>query len=165
MAKLLKQGHRYHKLRKVFSKLYRRQYELISKFNVALKSLLHQGLSEPESYVEIVYKFKKIMRMTDFSDQFRKFIIRHKRICYELNVMRQIACLVINLITVDNFAALFNCTPVKRASDSIVGWDRSSSSVVWSTRAQLMIFFSFRFPVVLFDRPGISSCHATRCIC
>ena len=49
-AKLLKQGYRYHKLRKVFSKFYRRHYELISKFSVGLKSLLHQGLSEPEFY-------------------------------------------------------------------------------------------------------------------
>ena len=36
-AKLLKQGYRYHKLRKVFSKFYRQHYELISKFNVGLK--------------------------------------------------------------------------------------------------------------------------------
>ena len=42
IAKLLKQGYRYHKLRKAFSKFYRRHYELISKFNVGLKSLLHQ---------------------------------------------------------------------------------------------------------------------------
>ena len=38
-AKLLKQGYRYHKLRKAFSKFYRRHYEIISKFNVGLKSL------------------------------------------------------------------------------------------------------------------------------
>ena len=38
-AKLFKQGYRYHKLRKAFSKFYRRHYELISKFNVGLKSL------------------------------------------------------------------------------------------------------------------------------
>ena len=38
-AKLLKHGYRYHKLRKAFCKFYRRQYELISKFNVGLKSL------------------------------------------------------------------------------------------------------------------------------
>ena len=38
-AKLLKQGYRYHKLRKAFSKFYRRHYELISKFIVGLKSL------------------------------------------------------------------------------------------------------------------------------
>ena len=71
-AKLLKQGYRYHKLRKAFSKFYHRHYELISKFNVGLKSLLHQGLSEPEFYGDLVYKFKKIRGMTDFSDQFRK---------------------------------------------------------------------------------------------
>ena len=36
-AKLLKQGYRYHKLRKAFSRFYRQHYELISKFNVGLK--------------------------------------------------------------------------------------------------------------------------------
>ena len=49
-AKLLKPGYRYHMLRKAFSKFYRRHYELISKFNVGLESLLHQGLPEPEFY-------------------------------------------------------------------------------------------------------------------
>ena len=46
--------------------------------------------------------------------------IEFKRIGYNLNVMRQSAGLVINPITVDNFAALFNCTPVDRASDSMM---------------------------------------------
>ena len=40
-AKLLQQGYRYHKRRKTFSKFYRRHYELISKFNVGLKTFLH----------------------------------------------------------------------------------------------------------------------------
>ena len=60
-AKLLKQGYRYHKLRKAFSKFNHRHNELISKFNDGLKSLLHQGLSEPEFNGDLVYKFKKIM--------------------------------------------------------------------------------------------------------
>ena len=34
-----------------------------------------------------------------------------------MNVMRQTACLVVNPIMVNNFADLFNCTPVGRASD------------------------------------------------
>ena len=55
-AKLLKQGYRYHKLRKAFFKFYRRHYELISKFNVGLKSLLHQGLSEQEFYGDKIQK-------------------------------------------------------------------------------------------------------------
>ena len=58
--------------------------------------------------------------MVDFSDQFRKIIMLYKRIGYNLNAMRQSACLVINPITVDGYAALFICTPVDRASDSMM---------------------------------------------
>ena len=39
-AKLLKQGYWYHNLRKTFSKLYRFHYDLVSKINTGLKSLL-----------------------------------------------------------------------------------------------------------------------------
>ena len=66
-AKLLQQGYRYHKLRKTFSKFYRRHYELISKYNVGLKTLLSEGLSEPEFYGDLVYKFKKLKGINDFS--------------------------------------------------------------------------------------------------
>ena len=58
-AKLLRQGYRYHKLRKAFSKLYRRHFDILSKYNVRLKTLLLQGLSEPEFYGDLVYKFRK----------------------------------------------------------------------------------------------------------
>ena len=119
-AKLLQQGNRYHKLRKTFSKLYRRHYELVSKFNVGLKTLLHQGLSEPEFYGDFIYELKKNVGWADFSDQFKKIIVRYKRIGYNINIMRQYACLVFNPITVNNFASLFNCTPVGRASDSMM---------------------------------------------
>ena len=101
-AKLLQQGYRYHKLRKTVSKFYRRHYDLISKFNVGLKTLLHEGLSEPEFYGDLVYKFKKLIGRNDFSFQFRKIITHYRRIGYNLNVMRQSACLVFNPITVDN---------------------------------------------------------------
>ena len=119
-AELLQQGYRYHKLRTTFSKFYRRHCELVSKFNVGLKTLLHQGLSEPEFYGDLVYKFKKIVGRADFSDQFRKIIVRYKRIRYNINIMRQPACLVSNPVTVNNFASLFNCTPAGRASVSMV---------------------------------------------
>ena len=58
-AKLLKQGYQYHKLRKAFSKFFRRHNELVSKFIVGLKSFLIQSPSEPEFYVDLVYKFKR----------------------------------------------------------------------------------------------------------
>ena len=108
------------RFRKTFSKFYRRHYELISKYNVGLKTLLSEGLAEPEFYGDLVYKFKKLKGINDFSFQFRKIITRYRRIGYNLNVMRQSACLVFNPIMVDNYAAFFNCTPVGRASDSMM---------------------------------------------
>ena len=99
------------------SKFYRRNYELISKYNVGLKTLLSEGLLEPG---DLVYKFKKLIGINDFSFQFRKIITRYRRIGYNLNVMRQSACLVFNPIMVDSYAAFFNCTPVGRASDSMM---------------------------------------------
>ena len=49
------------------------------------------------------------------------FIISHyKKIGYNINVLQQTACLVVNPITVGNFAFLFNCMPVGRTSDSMM---------------------------------------------
>ena len=53
-AKLLRQGYRYNKFRKAFSKFYRRHFDIVSKYNVGLKTLLLQGLSEPEIYGDLV---------------------------------------------------------------------------------------------------------------
>ena len=110
----------YHKLRKTFSKFYRRYYDLISKFQVGLKSLLRQGLSEPDFYGDLVYKLKKIVGSNNFSAQFIKIISHYKKIGYNINVLQQTACLVVNPITVGNFAFLFNCTPVGQTSDSMM---------------------------------------------
>ena len=98
-AKLLKKGYRYHKLRKTFSKFYRRHHDLVSKFNTGL-----QGLSELEFYGDWVYKFRKNVGRNDFSDQ-KNIIIRYKRIGYNMNVTRQTACLVVNPIAHNNFAS------------------------------------------------------------
>ena len=105
---------------KTFSKFYRRYYDLISKFQVGLKSLLRQGLSEPDFYGDLVYKLKKIVGSNNFSAQFIKIISHYKKIGYNINVLQQTACLVVNPITVSNFSFLFNCTPVGRTSDSMM---------------------------------------------
>ena len=117
--KRLKQGYQYHKLRKTFSKFYRRYYDLISKFQIGLKSLLHQGLSEPEFYGDLAYKLKKIVGSNNFSAQFIKVISHYKKIGYNINVLQQTACLVVNPITVGNFVFLFNYTLVCQTSDSM----------------------------------------------
>ena len=44
-----------------------------------------------------------------FSTQFRKIILRYIKIGYNMNVIRQTACMVVN--TVNNFAPLFRCRP------------------------------------------------------
>ena len=66
---------------------------------------------------DLVYRFRKIVGKSNFSEQFRKLINRHKRIGYSLDIMRQTACLVVNPIIVDGYASLFNCTTAVRASD------------------------------------------------
>ena len=64
--KLLKPRYRYHKLWKIISKFYIQYYDLISKFQVGLKSLLRQGLSEPKFYGDLVYKLKQIVGSNNF---------------------------------------------------------------------------------------------------
>ena len=54
------------KIRKAFSKFYRRHFDIVSKYNVGLKTLLLEGLSEPEFYGDLVYKFRKIIGENDF---------------------------------------------------------------------------------------------------
>ena len=118
-AKLLRQGYRYHKLRKTFSKFYRRHRGLVEKYNVSLRKLLQQGISELEFYGDLVYRISKIVGKSNFAEQFRKLLNRYKRIGYNPYIMRQTACPVVNPITVDSYASLFNCTTVIPASDSM----------------------------------------------
>ena len=81
---------------------------MVSKYNVGLKRLLLQGLSELEFYGDLVYKFRKIIGKNDFPYHFKKMI------GYNIDVLRQTACLVVNPIKVNSFAYLFNCTTVGR---------------------------------------------------
>ena len=71
-----------------------------------------QGFSEPEFYGDLVYKLKNIVGSDNFSAQFIKIFSHYKKIGNKINVFQQTACLVVNRITVGNFAFLFNCTPV-----------------------------------------------------
>ena len=88
----------------------------MSKYYVGLKTLLLQGLSEPECYGDLVYKFRKLIGKNDFTIHFKKIIVRSKKIGYNIDVLRQTACLIVNPIKVNNSAYLFDCTTVGRAS-------------------------------------------------
>ena len=67
-------GYTYHyfKLRKAFSKFYRRHSALLEKYSVSLKTLLQQGISESEFYGDLVYRFRIIVGKSNFSEQFKK---------------------------------------------------------------------------------------------
>ena len=53
------------------------------------------------------------------SDLFKKIVKRYIRVGYNLDIMRQSACLVLNPITVYSYGFLFNRTTVGQASDSM----------------------------------------------
>ena len=64
--KLLRQGYRYHKLHKLhklrqaFSKFYRRHSALVTRYNVSLKELSQQDISEQEFYGDLVYRIRNL---------------------------------------------------------------------------------------------------------
>ena len=71
----------------------------MEKYNVSLNKLLQRGISELEFYGDFVYRFRnKHVEKSNFSDQFRKLFDRYKRIRYNLDIMRQNECLVVNPI-------------------------------------------------------------------
>ena len=82
-------------------------------------NFLQQGISEPIFYGDLVYIFKRIVGKPNFSDQFKKIVKRYIRVGYNLDIMRQSACQVLNPITVYIYGFLFNCTMVGQASDSM----------------------------------------------
>ena len=74
---------------------------------------------EPIFDGDLVYKFKRIVEKHNFSDQFKKIVKRYIRVEYNLHVMPQSACLVLNPITVYSYGFLLNSTTVGQASDSM----------------------------------------------
>ena len=72
---------------------------------------MQQGICYLEFYGDLVYKVKKIIGNPNFSDHFKRIVNRFRRAGYTLDIMRQTACLV--------YAALFSCTAVFQASDSM----------------------------------------------
>ena len=116
-AKPLRQRYRYHKLRKALSKLYRWHFDLVSKYYAGLKHFFCKVFLNLNFMATWCIKFRKIIDKYDLPYHFKKTIVRYKKIGYNIDVLRQAACLVDNPIKVNNFAFLFDCTTVSRASD------------------------------------------------
>ena len=75
----------------LFLLCFHRHSEVIVKYNIGLKALLQQGILELISYGDLVYKFKRIVGKSNFSDQFKKIVKRYIRVGYNLDIMRQSA--------------------------------------------------------------------------
>ena len=106
--KLLKQGYRYHKLRKTFTKFYFRNLNLINKYKCNLKALLTQGISHPDFYGDVIYKLRKIVGHNHFQTLFPKRIKHFLKKGYDPHTLQRTACLVVDSFTVGNHASLFN---------------------------------------------------------
>ena len=60
-------------------------------FSIQLHTRRGPVIYNPEFYVDLVYKFKKIIGNPNFSDLFKRIIYRFKRTGYKLNIMWKIA--------------------------------------------------------------------------
>ena len=64
----------------VVSPYHTHYFFFIVKYNVRLKTLLQQGISEPFFYGNLVYKFKIIVVKPYVCDQFKKIIKCYKKV-------------------------------------------------------------------------------------
>ena len=87
-----------------FSKFYRRCCDLISRSRVGLESLLHQGLSEPDLYGDLVCGLGRIVGSDGFSAQFVEVVSHCGKVCCGVGVMWRTACLVVRPVVVGRFA-------------------------------------------------------------
>ena len=73
-------------------------FPLSLSYHLSLRSLFCLFLSGSLRQV-LLYIFKRIVGKPNFRDQFKKIIKRYKKVGYNLDVMPQSACLVVNPIT------------------------------------------------------------------
>ena len=118
-AGLLGQGYRCFGLRGAFSRFCRGHGALLEKCSVGLKTLLQQGISEPEFCGDLVCGFGGVVGGSDFSEQFGELIDRFRRVGCGLDIVWQTAGLVVGPVVVDGCASLFGCAAAVLASDSI----------------------------------------------
>ena len=86
--------------------------ELIVKYTIELKNLLQQDISRPIIYGDLVINSNELLGNLILVINLKKIIKLYIKVEYNLDVMRQSACLVLNPVTVYSYGFLFNCTTV-----------------------------------------------------
>ena len=72
-----------------------------------------QGVTQPEYFGDIKYRLRK--------SKTNPAVMRYKHKGHNINAIKQSAYIVFDTIIVDDFAFLFNCTPLGWGSDSMMG--------------------------------------------
>jgi hypothetical protein len=108
--KLLLQGYKCHKLRKICSKFFHRNRDVLFKCNTSLKSLIIEGVDQPYDYGDVIYKLRKIKQHEHFHDRFVETIKKFIKRGYSKEILKHTVCLAIGPCTVDRYAFLFCCT-------------------------------------------------------
>ena len=61
------------------SKIITKDATILNIYNVCLQPLLHEGLSEPEFFVDFVYKFLRLLEKLNFSWNFERLSLVTRR--------------------------------------------------------------------------------------
>ena len=86
----------------------------------SLDSLLCRELSEPDFYGNLVCALRRIVGSGGFSAQYVEIISHYREVGYNIDVLRRAACLVVDPVAFGDFAFLFGCGLVGRASGSMM---------------------------------------------
>ena len=109
--KLLTQGYRYHKLRKIFGKFFRLYSELLSKFcDISFQKYFSKGISHPVFYSDLVYKLRRVKDTQNFISLGSKIVKRLRRRQYYQVIIDRTIGLVLDPSTALYRPFLNHCT-------------------------------------------------------
>ena len=118
--------------------------------------------SKLDLYLSCAKDFRSLNSIVTWCINWRRLLApNYKKIGYNINILQQTACLVVNSITVGNFDFLFNCTSVGRTSDSmtvptwrLISWWDGRGLMLWlfvrPTRVYCIQFYLLLSPCLCF---------------
>ena len=116
----LRQGYRYHKLRKTFGKFFRSYSEVLSKFgDISFKEYLSKGISHPVFYGDLVYKQRRVKDTSNFFSSGSKIVKRLRRRQYDTVIIERTIGLVLGPSTALYESFLKHCALTNKAVGTI----------------------------------------------
>ena len=119
-SKLLAQGYRYHKLRKMFGKFFRSYSEILSKFGaISFQKYVSKGITHTVCYGDLVYKLRRVKCETNFISSGSKIVKRLRRRQYDPAIIERNIRLVLGPFTALCKSFLKRCTLTNKAVGTI----------------------------------------------